>query len=252
MRKMKDFCILFLCIVLVFSLTGCQVMDYLDRKVTGYDEESSEETETATTRETSVAQEESTQPESSKAEESSVKEESGKAEESSKEESSKEESSKEESSKAEESEESSEPEEEESSRENVPAPSGSYSGEFSSDTETALNVVVKWAATQNADTFYSVTVQFYLECYSLAVGPRDATVTVTTSKEERTFEISTEDIDNEDNETMQEFYLGKLSFTAPESEIEKGIELKIEWPFWGTYSEKELDYIVATGIIQAD
>ncbi|MBR4485363.1 MAG: hypothetical protein IKO97_09160, partial [Erysipelotrichaceae bacterium] len=109
--------------------------------------------------------------------------------------------------------------------------------------------VVKWAAEQNQDTFYTISVQFYLECYSLSAGPRnDNVMTVRTSKEEKQYTFETGDIDKEEDE-FSEIYLGKTAFTVPESEFNNGVSVTVEWPCRGTYSDKKIDIIKAEGKI---
>ena len=245
MKKMKIVLACVLSALLIISMTGCKIMNEIDDRMTGIEtsEESKEETsqeDSSKQAETSKAEESSKQEESSKAEESSQAEESSNPEESSK---------AEESSKPEESSKEEESKEESSKAETPEVLSGEYTGEFSSDTETALNVVVKWSANQNQDTFYTISVQFYLECYSLSVGPRDYnTMTVKTSKEEKEYTFATGDIDKEEDE-FSEIYLGKTAFSVPESEFRNGVAVTVEWPYWGTYSEKEIEIIKVEGTI---
>lgn len=253
MKKIKIVLAVLLTVLLIINMTGCSLMNQLDERMHPSAESEESQEDEASAEKTAEESRTESAAQSSAAEESSKQEESSKGEESSKEESSKaEESSKEESSEPEESkDESSQPEESEESKAETPAPlSGQYSGEFSSDTETALNVVVKWAATQNQDTFYTISVQFYLECYSLEVGPRyDNVMTVKTSKQEKEYYFDTGDITKEEDE-FSEIYMGKTSFSVPESEFKNGVEVTVEWPLWGTYSDKEIKIVKAEGVIR--
>lgn len=249
MKKIKIVLAVLLTVLLIINMTGCSLMNQLDERMHPSAESEESQEDEASAEKTAEESRTESAAQSSSAEESSKQEESSKTEEES---SKAEESSKEESSKPEESsEESSEPEESEESKAETPAPlSGQYSGEFSSDTETALNVVVKWAATQNQDTFYTISVQFYLECYSLEVGPRyDNVMTVKTSKQEKEYYFDTGDITKEEDE-FSEIYMGKTSFSVPESEFKNGVEVTVEWPLWGTYSDKEIKIVKAEGVIR--
>ena len=78
--------------------------------------------------------------------------------------------------------------------------------------------------------------------------PRNLDSRQKTSKEEKQYIFETGDIDKEEDE-FSEIYLGKTAFTVPESEFNNGVAVTVEWPFRGTYSDKEIDVIKAEGKI---
>ena len=270
-KKLYRMAALMMAVLMMVSVTGCALMNKLDEVVEGKENGSTEVSETAQAQESQAeasqeaskeesvtSQEETSQAQDSQQEES--KQEESKQEESSKEESKQEESSKEESSKEESSkEESSKEESKEESKaessqkkETPPALTGDYTGEFVSDTETALNLIVRWAASKNPDTTYTVSLQFFLECYSLEVSERnDNTLTVVTSKGEQSFSFHTDALEKEKDDYSEE-YIGKTSFTVSEKDMENGVSVTASWPFRGTYSEKDIPEIKAAGVIKAE
>ena len=129
---------------------------------------------------------------------------------------------------------------------------GTYSGSFSSDTGTALNVIARWAATENADGSYAVALQFFLKSYDIFVGPRtDNTLTVKSSAgTEFSSSFSTAQVSKPDG-TLGEVYLGGTSITLSAEDMNAGAEATVNWNFKGSYSGTELPVVQASGIIAA-
>ncbi len=129
---------------------------------------------------------------------------------------------------------------------------GEYSGEFSSDTQTALNLVVKWAARREADGTYAVTLRFYLDTYSLEVGERDSnTVKIVTSAGTKESHFRSGRIEKEDNE-RQAILLGEKTVSLTAEELADGAKATVTWDFRGSYSGKELPSVTATGLISGN
>ena len=102
------------------------------------------------------------------------------------------------------------------------------------------------------DSTYTVSLQFFLECYSLEVSERnDNTLTVVTSKGEQSFSFHTDELEKEKDDYSEE-YIGKTSFTVSEKDMENGVSVTASWPFRGTYSEKDIPEIKAAGVIKAE
>ena len=130
--------------------------------------------------------------------------------------------------------------------------SGKYSGSFSSDTGTALNVITRWAASENSDGSYSVALQFFLKSYDIYVGSRtDNTLTVKRTDGSGTvYGFSTAQISKPDG-TLGEVYLGSANISLSAEEISDGVEASVSWNFKGSYSGKDLPTVDSTGTISA-
>ncbi|MBO6159425.1 MAG: hypothetical protein J6P72_09265 [Firmicutes bacterium] len=265
--KAKKIFIAVLALVLAFSMTGCQVMNYLDDKMSEEDGNASTYSENIVKKESSAqessaadqAQEQSeaadeNSSEVSPADSEAEAENSEESDEASSGETAEESASEAEAGQNEASEEASKSAQSEESASSGSAPSltGDYTGSFSSDTGTALNLLVKWAAKQNPEGTYTVSLQFYLGCGSLFVNARDInTLTVVTSKGETSFPFNTDEVDKAD-ESYSEVYVGKTFFTIPEADMKNGVTVYANWVFMGTYSGKEIDAIDAVGYIQGN
>jgi len=144
-----------------------------------------------------------------------------------------------------------EPEEEEDP---LPGPdlSGDYYGEFSSDTGTSLDLIVRWAAEPESDGSYTVTLGFYLDSYSLEVGDRDSNkLSVTTASGTQEFTFSTGAVEKKSDEKGESF-LGGASIRLSAEEFAAGAETTATWDFRGSYSGKDLPAVTAAGTIIAD
>ena len=126
---------------------------------------------------------------------------------------------------------------------------GDYTGQFSSDTGTALNFIVAWAANKKSDGNYEVTCGFYVDCYSLFVSDRSGNVlSVETSGGTKEISFKTKDI-NKDQNTRDQLLVGSATFTLSEDELNKGVDVKATWDYRGTYSGTSLPTITAEGRI---
>ena len=146
-----------------------------------------------------------------------------------------------------------EEEEEEEPYEPSKAPedlAGDYTGAFVSDTETPLNLEVRWAAEENASGDYDVTLHFYLTCYSLQVSERNGnTLEVKTSSGKTKYSFNTSEIKKETN-TLESEYVGKTTITLTKEELSSGAKVKAIWDYRGSYSGTDLPEIVAEGQIK--
>ena len=133
------------------------------------------------------------------------------------------------------------------------AVSGTYSGSFSSDTGTALNVITRWAANENSDGSYSVALQFFLKSYDIFVGTRsDNTLTIKRSDGSGTvYSFSTAQVSKPDG-VLGEVYLGGTTVTLSADEMTAGTEATVNWNFKGSYSGTDLPVVESTGTISAN
>ena len=129
---------------------------------------------------------------------------------------------------------------------------GAYEGEFSSNTGTALNLVVKWVADRGSDGNYSVTFRFYLDCYTIDVGSReDNTLKITTPYAETEYRFATDAVERyEDGRGTVKIGETKLRLTA--EELVAGAKAEAAWKFRGSYSKTELPVVTAVGEVRAD
>ncbi len=133
----------------------------------------------------------------------------------------------------------------------APDLSGEYSGSFSSATGTSLDLIVRWAAEQEADGSYTVTLGYYLDSYSLEAGGRDGnTLTVTTSSGTKEFSFSTGDIEKNTDEKTETF-IGGSSIRLSAEELAAGADATVSWDFRGSYTGVDLPVVTASGVIAA-
>ena len=126
---------------------------------------------------------------------------------------------------------------------------GDYTGEFASDTGTALNLVVQWAANENDDN-YDVTLRFYVDSYSIWVGDRDSNVLkVKTSSGTKEYTFKTKELNREDNK-QERVLVGEKTITLSADELASGAKVKATWNYRGSYSGTDLSEITASGEIK--
>ncbi len=124
---------------------------------------------------------------------------------------------------------------------------GEYTGEFTSDTGTALNLIVKWAASHSSDDSLDVTFQFYLSTYSLQVSDRSGNkLEVKTPSGVETYTFATKEINKKDNK-LESIFIGQTTVQLSKDEFEAGADVKATWDFRGSYSDKSLPEVVAEG-----
>ncbi len=127
---------------------------------------------------------------------------------------------------------------------------GDFTGEFVSDTGTALNLIVKWAASYVSDDSLDVTFQFYLSTYSLQVSDRSGNkLEIKTPSGVETYSFTTKEINKKDNK-LESIYLGQTIAQLSKEEFTSGVDVKATWDFRGSYSDKALPEIVAEGKIK--
>lgn len=116
------------------------------------------------------------------------------------------------------------------------------SGSFSSDTGTALNLLVHWTAySDGVSTVLDVSAS--VSSYTLAAGTIYNGVTLTAGGESYTFDSPAIDYRGEEQTIIP---LGSHSFTLPEGSA-GSISVGAVWNYRGTYSEQEFESITASG-----
>ena len=126
---------------------------------------------------------------------------------------------------------------------------GDYTGEFASDTGTALNLVVQWAANEDDDN-YNVTLRFYVDSYSIWVGDRDSNVLkVKTSSGTKEYTFKTKELNREENK-QERVLVGEKTITLSADELASGAKVKATWNYRGSYSGTDLSEITASGEIK--
>lgn len=120
-----------------------------------------------------------------------------------------------------------------------PELSGEYTGEFASDTGTILNMIVKWAASRSADSAYTVTLRFYLDCYAMEVGERDNnTLNVVAVSGVTDSRFHTDEVDKEER-TRSEIQIGEAAIRLSEEDILAGAKVTATWNFRGSYADRK-------------
>ena len=129
---------------------------------------------------------------------------------------------------------------------------GDYTGAFVSNTETPLNLNVQWAADKASDGTYDVTLQFYLECYSIQVSERSGNkLKVKTSSETKEYSFKTKEVMRENN-TLEKVMIGETKIKLSEEELLDGAKVEASWDFRGSYSGTDLPEVVAKGEIKGN
>ncbi len=125
-----------------------------------------------------------------------------------------------------------------------------YKGEFSSDTGTALNLVVKWTAVRGSDSTYTVDFEFYLECYTLYVGARkDNTLSVATGGSSTEYKFASDSVDRSES-AKGTVKIGEKEIRLTESELAEGAKVEAVWKFKGSYSGTDLPVVTASGEVK--
>ena len=127
---------------------------------------------------------------------------------------------------------------------------GDYTGIFMSNTGTSLNLGVRWAAEKSDDDNYDVTIQYYVNSYSVFVGDRANNV-LKVKKSSGTEEIAfkTKEISKEEN-TLGDTLIGESKIKLTADELASGVKIEANWKYGGTYSGQSLPEIVAKGEIK--
>jgi hypothetical protein len=129
---------------------------------------------------------------------------------------------------------------------------GDYTGEFISDTGTALNLITKWAANKNSAGSYDVTFQFYLSTYSLQVSDRSGNkLEVKTPSGTQSYTFKTKAVEKKDNK-LESVFIGQTVIQLTETELSAGADVKATWDFRGSYSDKELKEVTAEGKVKSN
>lgn len=129
---------------------------------------------------------------------------------------------------------------------------GDYTGEFTSNTGTALNLIVRWAANYSSDDSLDVTLNFYLSTYSLQVSDRSGNkLEVKTPSGTESYTFATKEVNKKDNK-LESILIGQTMIKLSKEELEAGADVKATWDFRGSYSDKSLPEVVAEGKIKKD
>ena len=129
---------------------------------------------------------------------------------------------------------------------------GEYSGSFASDTETAINLVTKWAANSKGDGTYEVKFQFFLDCYSIQVGERTGNklkIKAPSGDKELTFKSP---MIVKEKPEKGEIFVGDAIVDLTKEDLEAGVDVTAVYDFKGSYSDKELPEITAEGKVKAE
>ena len=132
----------------------------------------------------------------------------------------------------------------------APELKGDYTGSFTSNTETPLDLIVRWAASPSDSGVYKVTVQFFIKSYEIMAGERrDSAVTVKNG-EGKTYTFTTYAV-GKTSTAYGETYLGTTEFEISETDLKSGTGIEAVWNFKGNYAGKDLPVIKAEGVISA-
>ena len=122
------------------------------------------------------------------------------------------------------------------------APTYGQTGSFRSNTDTYLNIVVKWSLADNNGT-PSLRLDAYVESYALTTGDRSGDVVFNVNGS--TSYASSKAIHLE-NVGLTESYLGSTTVdVTPGADV----PVSVTWYFNGSYSNKEISTIVAEDTI---
>lgn len=126
-----------------------------------------------------------------------------------------------------------------------PTPTGMEtvaSGSFSSNTGTALNLVVSWTSYTNGSEMV-VDVSASVSSYSLTAGAIYGGLVFTVGGESQTFNSPAIDYEGDTPATTP---LGSCRFVLPQGSS-GSVAVSALWNYRGTYSEEEFDSITAAG-----
>ena len=138
--------------------------------------------------------------------------------------------------------ESPEPTEEPHETPELPSAIPSASGSFTSSTGTGLNLLVEWTTVPSEDGSATLLVDVSAVSYSFFTSSLYQSLSLNLNGELYTANSAAVSYDGTDQIATQ---LATFSLEAPAS----GTPISVTWAYRGSYSNKQLDEIVATGII---
>ncbi|MDO4815871.1 MAG: hypothetical protein Q4A83_04615 [Bacillota bacterium] len=132
----------------------------------------------------------------------------------------------------------------------APTPQGdgrvNQSGSFRSDTGTKLNTIIEWKAVSIDEHNLSVTVNVYVQSYSLEIGSR-AGSTIYVNGNGYSFRSSP--ITHTDNNNLQKTQITTVTVTVPaEAGSTVNIPISVDWYYHGQYSGEDIEHIIAESI----
>ena len=116
------------------------------------------------------------------------------------------------------------------------------SGEFRSDTGTYINTVVKWSVTGSGDT-RTLKLETYVESYALVTGDRSGDVVFNVGGN---VSYASSKAIRLENVGLTQTFLGSTSVDVASG---TDVPVNVTWHFNGTYSNKNIDTIVAEDTI---
>lgn len=120
------------------------------------------------------------------------------------------------------------------------------SGSFKSDTGVGLNVIAEWSAVSAGNGKVTVTVDMYLNSYSIGVNASPAAAQFNIGGKAVSANVAAINIDSQN--TLVKTLLASASVTLElGSDGTLNVPITAEWLFGGTYSGKEFESIGAAG-----
>lgn len=122
----------------------------------------------------------------------------------------------------------------------------SESGSFSSNTGTKLNLVVDWSVISLDEHNLSVTVNIYVQSYSLEIGGRTGTIYVNGNG----YSFTSNPVTHTSNDSLQKTQITTVTVTVPaDAGSSINIPISVDWNYRGQYSGEDIDHIPAESII---
>jgi len=123
----------------------------------------------------------------------------------------------------------------------------SGSGSFTSDTGTAMNLVVNYSATAKSDSEINLTFDLYLNCYTINATAKPGGASVTFNGQ--TYTMSTPELSSS-SATPTSVKLCSTTVTVPLAAGESlNVPVTASWAFGGKYSDVDLATIDAAGTL---
>ncbi len=123
------------------------------------------------------------------------------------------------------------------------APVYDQSGEFRSNTETYINIVVKWSVTGGSGSTKTLKLDTYVESYALVTGDRSSDVVFNVGGN---VSYASSKAIRLENVGLTQTLLGSTSVDVASG---TDVPVNVTWHFNGTYSNKNIDTIVAEDTI---
>lgn len=133
----------------------------------------------------------------------------------------------------------------------APAPQGdgrvNQSGSFASDTGTKLNTIVEWKAVSTDEHNLSVTVNVYVQSYSLEIGRRTGSTIYVNGNG---YSFTSNPVTHTDNNRLETTQITTVTVNVPaEAGTTVNIPISVDWFYNGQYSGKDIERVVAESVI---